>query len=83
MASISYLPNKYYAVAFFEYAAVDNNRVVLDANALDTPGRADGNHKGSNDSAMPESVGRIPSDAMCFRALMKIAVCIRLTFTES
>ena len=64
MTGVPYLSDDHYAVASSANAAVDTNHVVLDANALDTPGRADGNHKGFNDSATAESVGRVPSDAM-------------------
>jgi hypothetical protein len=49
--------------------------VVLSADAIGTPGRADGNHKGSNDG--------VPDDDTCYRTLMKIVIDVRLSFTES
>jgi hypothetical protein len=49
--------------------------VVLSTDAIGTPGRADGNHKGSNDG--------VPDDDTCHRTLMKIMVSVRLSFMES
>ena len=49
--------------------------MVLSANAIDTPGRADGNHKGSNDG--------VPDADTCRRTLMKVVIGVRLSFTES
>jgi hypothetical protein len=49
--------------------------VVLSADAIGTPGRADGNHKGSNNG--------VPNDDMCHRTLTKGVIVVRLTFTES
>jgi hypothetical protein len=49
--------------------------VVLSANAIDTPSRSNGNHKGSNDG--------VPNDDICHRTLMKVVIGVSLTFMES